>query len=48
MNGFIKATVAGLCLGTGLTAVGGYQYADATVTRFDQNPALDVAPSPHR
>jgi outer membrane receptor protein involved in Fe transport len=23
-----------------LTAVGGYQYADATVTRFDQNPAL--------
>ncbi len=23
-----------------LAAVGGYQYADATVTRFDQNPAL--------
>ena len=23
-----------------LTAVGGYQYADATVTRFDQNPSL--------
>ena len=23
-----------------LSAVGGYQYADATVTRFDQNPAL--------